>query len=689
MGGCVKSPPWRPKSSARINRLRKELEEANYQYYVLDAPTRSDAEYDRALRRLEELEAAHPELVTPDSPTQRVGAAPAERFERVQHRQAMLSLSDVFSEEELADFDERVRKLLGDGDVHYVCEPKLDGLAIELTYERGAFVRGSTRGDGLVGEDVTRNLRTIPSVPLKLRSPPKGVLGGKIPNLFEVRGEVLLFKEDFAKLNLQRQEAGEPPFINPRNSAAGSLRQLDPKMTAARPLSVLLYEIGETSATFGSHWEKLEAIRALGFRTNPRNRRCLGLREVKAYVQEIAAARNSEPYEMDGVVIKVDSEDERRRLGFVSRAPRWAVAYKMPPQEETTVVEAIDVNVGRTGALTPVAHLKPVFVGGVTISNASLHNEGELQRKDIRVGDTVLVRRAGDVIPEIVQVVLDKRPPGATPFVFPTHCPVCGSAAPRPEGEAVARCLGMACPKKLSEGVLHFASRNALDIRGLGDSLVGQLVERKLVKELADLYQLKRDDWVGLERMAEKSADNILASLQKSKDTTLQRFLNGIGIPGVGEATAKLLAQAFPDLDKLMDADEEALQRVRDVGPALAEEIHTFFAEPQNRRSIQRLLAAGIEPKPEKVSREGVFAGKSLVLTGTLSSLSRDEAKAEIERRGGRVSGSVSSKTDFVVAGEEPGSKIEKAKKLGVPVLDEPAFIAKLGEGEAKEERGP
>ncbi len=668
-----------------IDRLRRELAEANYQYYVLDAPTLSDAEYDRSMRRLEELETAHPELVTPDSPTQRVGAAPAERFDRVQHRQAMLSLSDVFSQEELADFDERVRKLLGEGDVHYVCEPKLDGLAIELTYEKGVFIRGATRGDGLVGEDVTRNLRTIPSVPLKLRTPPKSVLHGEIPELFEVRGEVLLFKADFARLNEQRQEAGEPAFINPRNSAAGSLRQLDPKVTASRPLSILLYEIGESSVTFATHWEKLAAIQALGLRTNPRNRRCVGLPQVRAYVDEIAAARNSEPYEMDGVVIKVDSEDERRRLGFVSRAPRWAVAYKLPPQEETTIVESIDVNVGRTGALTPVAHLKPVFVGGVTISNASLHNEGELHRKDIRVGDTVLVRRAGDVIPEIVQVVLEKRPQGAQPFVFPTHCPVCGSLAPRPEGEAVARCVGMACPKKLSEGILHFASRNALDIRGLGDSLVGQLVERKLVQELADLYHLNRDAWVGLERMAEKSADNILAALERSKHTTLPRFLNGIGIPGVGEATAKLLAQAFPDLNALMNADEEALQRVRDVGPALAGEIHSFFAEPQNRESIQRLLHAGIQPKAEKVSREGVFAGKSLVLTGTLSSLSREEAKAESERRGGRVSGSVSRKTDFVVAGEEPGSKVEKAKELGVPILDEAAFKAKLGGTDAEQ----
>ncbi len=658
-----------------VDRLRRELHEANHRYYVLDAPTISDAEYDRLLRRLGELEATHPELVTPDSPTQRVGAAPAERFERVEHRQPMLSFTDVFSDEELVDFDGRVRKLLGKDDIDYVCEPKLDGLAIELVYEHGVLTRGSTRGDGLVGEDVTRNLRTVHPVPLRLRPPPHG----QPPELLEVRGEVVMLKADFAKLNARREEAGESLFANPRNAAAGSLRQLDPKVTASRPLSAFFYEIGESSLRFHTHWEKLEALKALGLRTNHRNRRCAGLAAVRGFIEEIAAQRNDEPYEMDGVVVKVDSEDERRRLGFVSRAPRWAVAYKLPPQEETTVVESIDVNVGRTGALTPVAHLRPVRVGGVTVSNASLHNEGELRRKDVRVGDTVLVRRAGDVIPEIVQVVPEGRPHGAAPYVFPARCPACGSAAVKPEGEAITRCLGMACPAKLREGLLHFASRHALDIRGLGDALATTLVEEGLVKQLADLYAIPRERWLELPRMAEKSADNVLAAIEKSKATTLPRFLNGIGIPGVGEATAKALARAFPAVAELVDADEEALQRVRDVGPALAGEIRAFFAEPQNRRSIERLLAAGVRPEPEESARGGVFEGRSLVLTGTLSSLSREEAKAEIERRGGRVSGSVSRKTDFVIAGEEPGSKLDKARDLGVPVLDEAAFLEKLG----------
>ncbi len=665
---------------AEVERLRHALNEANYRYYVLDAPALSDAEYDRLLRRLETIEAEHPEWVTPDSPTQRVGAAPAEKFERVEHRVPMLSLTDVFDDEELAAFDERVRKLLGVDEVDYVCEPKLDGLAIELVYEKGRFVRGSTRGDGLVGEDVTRNLKTMKAVPLRLRAPDVRQLR-EVPELLEARGEVLLFKDAFARLNAQREEAGEAAFVNPRNAAAGSLRQLDPAATARRPLTLFIYEVGESSAAFSTHWEKLEALRALGLRVNPRNRRCRGLAAVRAYVRETADRRNSEPYEIDGIVVKVDSEDSRRRLGFVSRAPRWAVAYKLPPQEEATVVESIDVNVGRTGALTPVAHLAPVFVGGVTVSNASLHNENELRRKDVRVGDTVLVRRAGDVIPEIVQVVLTKRPHGAMPYEFPDRCPVCGSAAPRPEGEAIARCVGMACPAKLREGILHFASRPALDIRGLGEALVGQLVEKGLVRELADLYDLSREDWLGLERMGEKSADNILAALQRSKQTTLPRFLDAIGIPGVGEATAKLLAQTFSDVEALEAADEAALQRIRDVGPALAGEIRAFFAEPQNRRSIHRLLEAGIRPAAvARAARGGVFAGKTLVLTGTLSRMTRDEAKAEIERRGGRVSGSVSQKTDFVVAGDEAGSKLDKARELGVAVLDEAAFLAKLGD---------
>ncbi len=655
-----------------IERLRRELNEANWRYYVLDAPTISDAEYDRLLRRLERLEAEHPDLVTADSPTRRVGAPPAERFARVEHAVPMLSLSDVFDESELAEFDARVRKLLGRDEIDYVCEPKLDGLAIELTYEDGLFTRGSTRGDGFAGEDVTANLRTLRSVPLRLR--PEGA-----PRLLEARGEVLLLKKDFARMNEQREEAGEPAFVNPRNAAAGSLRQLDPAVTARRPLSLFLYEIGRASREFPTHWEKLAALRDLGLRVNPRNRRCRGLAAVLDYVRETAARRNDEPYEIDGVVVKVDSEDERRRLGFVSRAPRWAVAYKLPPQEEATRVESIDVNVGRTGALTPVARLKPVFVGGVTVSNATLHNENELRRKDVRVGDTVLVRRAGDVIPEIASVVLEKRPPDARPFVFPDRCPVCGSAAPRPEGEAIARCLGVSCPAKLREGLLHFASRPALDIRGLGEKLAAQLVESGRVREFADLYALDEEALLGLPRMAEKSAGNLLVAIAASKATTLPRFLYAIGVPGVGEATARLLAQAFPSLRALLEASEEALQRVRDVGPALAREIRTFFAEEQNRRALEHLLDAGVRPEaPAAAPRGGVFAGRTLVLTGALSSMTREQAKAEIERRGGRVSGSVSRKTDFVVAGVEPGSKLNQARELGVAVLDEEAFCGML-----------
>ena len=672
-----------------MQRLRREITEHAYRYHVLDAPTISDAEYDRRLRELEALEAAHPELASPDSPTQRVGAAPSERFERVPHRRPMLSLSNVFGDEELAEFDGRVQKLLGAAEVHYVSEPKLDGLAVELIYERGRLVRGLTRGDGQVGEDVTPNLRTIAAIPLTLRAPEGDGPLADIPELVEVRGEVVMLKADFARLNARREEEGEPPFANPRNAAAGSLRQLDPRVTASRPLSVFFYELGELQAklgdpgsrpTFASHWEKLQAIQKLGLRTNPRNRRCVGLAEVEAHVREIAAARNSEPYELDGIVVKVDSEDERLRLGTVARSPRWAVAYKLPPQEEMTLVAGIGIQVGRTGALTPVAQLAPVRVGGVTVQHASLHNEGELQRKDVRVGDTVLVRRAGDVIPEIVQVVLERRPEGAAPFAFPDRCPACGALAPRPDGEAVARCLGLACPAKLKEALLHFGSRRALDIRGLGDSLAEQLVRRGLVRELADLYSISREAWLSLDRMAEKSADNLLAALERSKRTTLDRFLYALGIRGVGEQTARLLALAFQGLDPFLAADEPALTKVRDIGPELAKSLVAFLGEPQNRRSIARLLEAGVDPRAElPAATGGPFAGKTLVLTGTLRSLSREEAKAEIERAGGRVSGSVSRKTDFVVAGEEAGSKLVKARELGVAILDEGDLLKRLG----------
>ncbi|MHB1845754.1 MAG: NAD-dependent DNA ligase LigA [Deltaproteobacteria bacterium] len=670
-----------PKQEPReaIDRLRRELREHDRRYYVLDAPTISDAEYDALMRRLLALEAAHPELRTADSPTQRVGGAPAEGFRRVVHGQPMLSLSNVFSREELALFDERIQKLLGPGDVQYVCEPKLDGLAIELVYERGRFVRGATRGDGEVGEDVTQNLKTIRSLPLQLELPAGDGPLRELPERLEVRGEVVMLKRDFARLNARREEDGEPGFANPRNAAAGSLRQLDPKVTASRPLSIFLYEIGEASVSFQSHWEKLLALQALGLRVNARNRRCLGIGAVWDYVQEIAALRSREPYDLDGVVVKLDSEDQRRRLGRVAKSPRWATAYKLPPEEEETQVLGIEVNVGRTGALTPVAKLRPVRVSGVTVSSASLHNEGELRRKDVRVGDTVRVRRAGDVIPEVVQVELGRRPEGTLPFPFPDHCPICGSAAEKEEDGAIARCVGLACPAKLLGSIRHFASRRALDIRGLGDALVGQLVAQGLVRDLADLYHLSREALLGLERMADKSADNLLLAIERSKETTLARFLYGLGIRGVGETTAQLLARAFRDVGALERAEEPELLRVREVGPELARSLRAFFGEPENRRQLERLLAVGLRFAPEAETTGGVFAGKTLVLTGSLRSMSRDEAKAEIERRGGRVSGSVSQKTHLVVAGEEAGQKLERARSLGVAILTEEEFLVRLG----------
>ncbi len=668
-----------PGAAEEIDRLRREIREHDRRYYVLDAPTVSDAEYDRLMRRLEALETANPALRTPDSPTQRVGGAPSERFARVVHHQPMLSLSNVFSAEELAEFDERIRKLLGKDEIDYVCEPKLDGLAIELVYERGRFVQGSTRGDGEVGEDVTPNLRTLRSLPLRLQAPGSDGPLREIPERLEVRGEVVMLKREFAKLNARREQEGEPVFANPRNAAAGSLRQLDSKVTASRPLDLFLYETGEASVPFETHWDKLRALRQLGLRVSSRCRRCRGLGAVRAYVEELAAARDGEPFELDGVVVKVDSEDERRRLGRVAKAPRWAVAYKLPPEEETTLVLEIGVNVGRTGALTPVAKLRPVRVGGVTVSNASLHNEGELRRKDVRVGDTVRVRRAGDVIPEIAGVVLERRPSGAEPYVFPNRCPVCGSHAEKAEGEAVARCVGLACPAKLERAIQHFGSRRAMDIHGLGEALVAQLVGQRLVRGPADLYTLRRDQLLGLERMAEKSADNLLEAIDGSRGTTLARFLNALGIPGVGETTALLLSRAFGDVRALAAAGEEELLRVRDVGPELARSIRAFFDEPQNQSQLERLLEAGVRPAPEAAVAGGAFEGKTLVLTGSLPSMTRDEAKAEIERQGGRVAGSVSRKTDFVVAGDEAGSKLEKARALGVAILDEAAFLARLG----------
>jgi DNA ligase (NAD+) len=654
-------------SSARAEELRQRLREASHRYYVLDAPTLSDAEYDRLFRELEELEKAHPELKTADSPTERVGAAPSERFAKIRHRRQMMSLANAMREEELAEFDARIHKLLGEEPVRYVMEPKLDGLAVTLTYEKGKFVQGATRGDGLVGEDVTQNLRTIKMIPLQLAGSP--------PPLFEARGEVFINKRDFVRMNEERERAGEPTFVNPRNCAAGSLRQLDPRITAQRPLSIYFYEVGE-GQEFASHWEKLARLREYGLRTNPENEICDSLEAVRDKYQRLLQKRHELPYEIDGTVVKVDSEDQRRRLGAVSRTPRWAIAWKFPAEEEATTVENIFVSVGRTGALTPVAELEPVHVGGVTVTRATLHNEDELRRKDVRVGDRVFLRRAGDVIPEIVRVIVEDRPPeGRAEFQMPKTCPVCGAPVVREPDEAVTRCTNLSCPAQLVGRLRHFASRLAMDITGLGEETCLRLVQTGLVKTPADLYSLTREQWLSLERMGEKSVENLLAALAASKKTSLRRFIHALGIRTVGEATALALARRFGGVRAFLDASLDELQAVRDVGPEVARHIWSFVQNSENRAAIQRLLDAGVAPEPEApAAAAGAFAGKTVVLTGTLAGYTRDEAKAEVERRGGRVAGTVSRKTDLLVAGEDAGSKLKKAQELGVRVVDERGF---------------
>ena len=659
-------------TAVRAEELRSRLREASHRYYVLDAPTLSDAEYDRLFRELEQIEADHPDLITPDSPTRRVGAAPSEKFAKVTHRRQMMSLANAMTEEEFLEFDGRVHRLLGGDPVRYVVEPKLDGLAVTLTYENGRFVQGATRGDGLTGEDVTANLRTIKMVPLQLKGSP--------PARFEVRGEVFINKRDFVRMNEEREKAGEPTFVNPRNCAAGSLRQLDPRITAQRPLSIFFYETGDTPGLeLKTHWEKLLMLRELGLRTNPENELVEGVDAIRDKYRRLLGKRHELPYEIDGSVIKVDSEDHRRRLGAVSRTPRWAVAWKFPAEEEATTVEDIFVSVGRTGALTPVAALKPVHVGGVTVSRATLHNEDELRRKDVRVGDRVFLRRAGDVIPEIVRVIPESRPPDSKPWEMPRQCPACGTPVVREEGEAITRCPNPTCPAKTVSRLRHFASRLAMDIEGLGIETSTQLTETGLVKTPADLYRLTYDQLVNLERFADLSARNLLAAIEASKTRPLRHVIYALGIRMVGEATALALARRFGSLEALAEASIEDLQSVRDVGPEVARQIHDFLAVPEQRETIRQLLAAGVRPQPEQtVAGSGPFAGKTVVLTGTLTQYSRESAKVEIERRGGRVSGSVSRKTDLVVAGEDAGSKLKKAQELGVRVVDENGFTELL-----------
>ncbi len=662
------------KPAVRIAELRDQIGYHNHRYYTLDAPEISDAAYDKLMRELQALEAEHPELVTPDSPTQRVGGAALDKFEKVTHRQQMLSLGNCFDAAELGEFDERVRKGLNvEGDVvEYICEPKMDGLAIELVYENGVFVQGSTRGDGVIGEDVTENLKTIKILPLTLK--------GRAPKLLEVRGEVYIKKADFQRMNAKLVAAGEEPFVNPRNSAAGSLRQLDPKLTAARPLSVFLYEVGVVEGVeFEDHQAKLATFEKLGLPVNPRRFLATGLTGVRSAYTTLMAERAALPYEIDGLVVKVNRTDARTRLGQVSKTPRWAIAYKFPPEEVEAKVADIVVQVGRTGAITPVANLEPVFVGGVTVSRVTLHNESELRRKDVRTGDWVFVRRAGDVIPEIVKVITSKRTGKEQEFTFPTACPVCGHKIVRGEGEAVARCSNRNCPAQLAGRLRHFATRTAMDIDGLGDKLCEAFVETKLVTSVDGLYGLTVKALTELERMGEKSAQNLVEAIARSKKTTLRRFIYALGIPDVGEETAKVLAEQFRDVKTLESASVEALQAARDVGPEVAKSIHDFFADDENRKTVAALLKAGVVPEPpEKRAEGGAFTNKTVVITGTLSSMSRDEAKEAVEMRGGKVSGSVSKKTDLLVAGEEAGSKLKKAQELGVKVIDEQAFKALL-----------
>jgi DNA ligase (NAD+) len=667
----IPPPPPPPEVLSRIKELREQLHYHNYRYYVLDEPVVSDAEYDRLLQELEKLEKKYPELVTPDSPTQRVGAAPLDKFESVRHRQPMLSLENAFSETEAREFDERLHRFLRTTeDFHYVVEPKMDGCAVELVYEQGRFIVGSTRGDGIRGENVTQNLKTIHTIPLQMLGPE-----APIAELLEVRGEVYMDLEEFEKLNRERESRGEPAFANPRNAAAGSLRQLDPAVTASRPLKIYCYGVGEvTGASFSTHGDILENLKKWGFRVNPLIETCNGIDAAIAYHHRIEHQRHGLPYEIDGVVIKVDSMALQERLGTKARSPRWALAYKFAATQETTKVLDIVVNVGRTGAVTPMAVMEPVEVGGVTVSRATLHNEDEVARKDVRVGDTVLIQRAGDVIPEVVKVILEERPPDAQPFKMPQICPVCGTELVRPAGEKVTRCPNPDCFGAQTRSIMHFASKAAMDIDGLGEKIILQLVNAGLVKDVSDLYHLTEGDLVPLERFAEKSAQNIINAIQGSKHPPFWRLINALGIRFVGEATAQLLAQHFQTLEALMAAKEEDLLQVEGVGPQVAGSIREFFANPRNRELITKLQETGVKEQPPEMRAAGPLAGKTFVFTGGLAHFSREEAKALVTARGGKVSSSVSAKTDYVVAGADPGSKYAKARELGVAILTEGEF---------------
>ncbi len=664
------------KIQKQITVLREQINHHNYQYYVMDDPEVPDAEYDRLFRELQELESANPSLITPDSPTQRVGALPLPSFDEVNHVIPMLSLGNAFSDEEVKNFGKRISDRLNVADIQFVAEPKLDGLAISLLYENGVLVRAATRGDGVTGENVTQNVRTIHSVPLKL-------VGSDYPHLLEVRGEVYIPKLGFEALNKRQKQNNEKLFANPRNAAAGSLRQLDSKITATRPLAIFCYGIGQLEGKEipACHSEILENLKTWGLRICPEIKVVKGVDECLAYYRHISEKRSGLSYEIDGVVYKVNQLSQQEILGFVSRAPRWAIAHKFPAQEELTKLLAIDVQVGRTGAITPVARLGPVEVGGVTVTNATLHNQDEIERMDVRVGDTVVVYRAGDVIPKVASVVKSRRPKNSRKFKMPTHCPECGSELVRAEGEAILRCSGgLYCPAQRKEAIKHFSSRRAMDIDGLGDKLVDQLVDAKLINDVADLYLLELEELAGLERMAEKSADNLLAALETSKSTTLAKFIYSLGIREVGEATALNLANHFGKLELVEGAGTEKLLKVADVGPVVASNIVTFFQQKHNLDVIKKLIKSKVSwPDVEIVDIETLpMAGKTVVLTGTLTEMTRTDAKKRLQQLGAKVAGSVSKKTDLVIAGESAGTKLEKAEALGVEVINEQEFIRLL-----------
>lgn len=670
-------------TSPRENDLYRELQDLiedihryDYEYYVLNESSIPDAEYDRLMQRVREIEAEHPEWVTPSSPTQRVGGQPESSFETVRHEVPMLSLDNAFSDEDMAAFYRRIQDRLNTREeLAMACEPKLDGIAISLRYEDGTLVRGATRGDGTTGEDITANVRTVRSIPLSLR-------GEGWPGVLEVRGEIYMPLSGFRKMNEEARANNEKVFVNPRNAASGSLRQLDPRLTAKRPLEMSCYSVGfyEDGSLPETHSEILERLKEWGLKINPELKVVRGLEECQSYYHRLLEQRDRLEYEIDGIVFKVDSLNLQQRLGFVSRAPRWAIARKFPAQEEMTRVEDVEFQVGRTGALTPVARLEPVFVGGVTVSNATLHNMDEIERLGVHIGDTVIVRRAGDVIPQIVRVVADRRPDDAKPVTLPEQCPVCGSATERVEGEVVSRCTGgISCDAQRREALKHFVSRRAMDIEGLGEKLIDALLDKGLLHAPSEIFELREETLAGLERMGPKSAANVTAAIEKSKETTLPRFLFALGIREVGVTTADNLARHFGSLEKLMNADEAELLEVEDVGPTVAKHVAHFFAEENNRLEIERLVALGVTwPDPEPEDGEQPLAGETWVITGKLEQLSRDEAKDYLQHLGARVAGSVSAKTSHVVAGPGAGSKLKKAQEHDVPVIDEDAFLDML-----------